>query len=122
MKGAALVYLNLAGQQRQGADDWTKAACALDDDGFYRTPLRCALSSIRDPWMRRFLHDLIPNAMLSPSAVAQVHGIPHVVEGLVMRFCLMNLWRECQAAPYRPSWVDQSLSQQNAVLAGEAVA
>jgi hypothetical protein len=104
-----------------GEDDWEKVACRRDADGFYVTPLRAAMTRIRSLAMRRFLHDLVPNAMLRPSDVAQLHGTPGWAEAWVMAGALETLYREYEAAPRpRRSWVDRSTSQQNAEM--EAVA
>jgi hypothetical protein len=122
MKAAARAYLNLS-FRGEGADDWRRVACRLDRDGFYRTPLRCALANIRNDWIRRFLHDLLPNAVLSPSYVAELHGVPRAVETWVMQGCLELLYREYVNRPrVERSWVDLSDSQRSAVVAGEAVA
>lgn len=101
-----------------GQDEWEKTARKLDEDGFYRTPLRAAMSRIRNPAMRRFLHDLVPNAMLRPSDVAQLHGTPGWAEAWVMQGALEALYREFHAAPVpQVSWVDRSAAQQNAEAA-----
>lgn len=122
MKAAAQAYLGLLrrGEQR---DDWERNACALDEDGFYRTPLRAAMSRVRSLPMRRFLHDLVPNALLRPSDIAELHGTPGWAEAWVMQGALEILYREFLARPVpQRSWIEQSDSQRNAVVAGEAVA
>lgn len=122
MKVAAKAYLNML-RKGDGPDDWMQAACVRDEDGFYRTPLRAALAKVENPWVRRFLHDLIPNAQFRPSDIAALHGIPAWTEHWVMFECLVILEREWMAAPPpKSSWVDLSDSQRNAVVAGEAAA
>ena len=118
MQSRAAGYLALL-RRGEGRDDWERTACALDLDGFYRTPLRAAMSRVRNLAMRRFLHDLVPNAMLRPSDIAQLHGSPGWAEAWVMQGALEILYREFHAAPVpRRSWVDLSDSQR----AAEAVA
>lgn len=118
MKAAAKAYLGLL-RRGENPDDWEKTARKTDADGFYVTPLRAALSRIRNLAMRRFLHDLIPNAMLRPSDIAQLHGTPGWAEAWVMQGALEALYREYHAAPVpQRSWVDLSDSQRTA----EAVA
>ena len=98
-------------------DDWERVACRRDDDGRYVTPMRAALSKIRNQKLRRFLHDLIPNT-LRPSDITTVHGVPEWAEGWAIEGALEILYREYQAAPTpRRSWVDLSASQQNAETA-----
>ena len=114
MKAAAKAYLGLLrrGEER---DDWERTATRLDKDGFYITPLRAAMTRIRTLAMRRFLHDLVPNAMLRPSDIAELHGSPGWAEAWVMQGALEALYREFHAAPVpQRSWVDLSTSQQNA--------
>lgn len=120
MKGAAKAYLGLL-RKGDGPDDWEKTACRRDPDGRYVTPLRCALSKVRNQQLRRFLHDLIPNAMLRPSDVATVHGIPAWAEAWAIQGALEILYREYQAAPLpQRSWVDMSTSQQHAEAIADA--
>lgn len=114
MKGAAKAYLGLV-RKGDGPDDWQRTAQRRDEDGRYITPLRAALYRIRNPELRRFLHHLIPNAVLRPSDIATVHGIPTWAEAWVMQGALEILYREFQSAPIpQRSWVDMSESQQRA--------
>lgn len=114
MKAVAKAYLGLL-RRGDGRDDWEQTACRLDRDGFYVTPLRAAMTRVRSLAMRRFLHDLIPNAMLRPSDVAQLHGSPSWAEAWVMHGALEILYREFRAAPLpQRSWVDLSDSQRAA--------
>jgi hypothetical protein len=114
MAQSVATYLGLAGSYR-AQQPW-----ALDDDGKYRTPLRAALSQIRDPDLRTFLRDLVPNALL-PSEIARVHGIPKWAEPDIMHKALLVLWRHYLEQP-PVSWIDISASQQRAIIAAEAVA
>ena len=66
------------------SDDWSHVARMTDEDGRYRTPLRAAISRIRDPWLRLFIRDLIAEE-LRPSDIAMLYGIPKSVEGWVMQ-------------------------------------
>jgi hypothetical protein len=116
MKGAAKAYLGLL-RRGDGPDDWEKTACRRDADGRYVTPLRAALSKVRNQKLRRFLHDLIGNA-LRPSDITNVHGVPDWAEAWVIQGALEILYREYQAAPLpQRSWVELSASQQNAETA-----
>lgn len=118
MKASAKMYLGLL-RRGEGRDDWERTACRLDKDGFYATPLRAAMTRVRSLAMRRFLHDLIPNAMQRPSDIASLHGTPGWAEAWVMAGALEILYREYRARPLpQRSWVDLSESQQ----AAEAVA
>ena len=113
MKGAAKAYLGLL-RRGDGPDDWEKTACRRDADGRYVTPMRAALSKVRNQKLRRFLHDLIPNT-LRPSDITTVHGVPDWAEAWAIEGALEILYREYQAAPLpRRSWVDLSTSQQAA--------
>lgn len=101
-----------------GQDDWERTACRRDQDGFYVTPLRAAMTRIRPLEKRRFLHDLVSNARLRPSDIAELHGVPGWAEAPVIQNALETLHRECQAAPTpRRSYIDLSASQQNAEAA-----
>jgi hypothetical protein len=114
LKAAAAGYLGLL-RQGDGRDQWERTARKVDEDGFYRTPLRAAMSRINNLAMRRFLHDLVPNAMLRPSDIAELHGTPRWAEAWVMQGALEILYREYQAAPVpQRSWVDKSAAQQSA--------
>ena len=122
MKAAAKAFLGLLRKDTE-RDDWERTATRLDKDGYYVTPLRAAMTRIRSLAMRRFLHDLIPNAMQRPSDIAELHGTPGWAEAWVIEGALSALYREYHAAPIpQRSWVDQSDAQRNAVLAGEVAA
>lgn len=116
MKGAVARYLHLTGK------DTSDPAFDVDEDGRYRTPLRAAMRRIRDPWLRLFLRDIVPE-QLNPSLICARYDIPKPVESWVMHAALTMLWREYRAAPLpQRSWVDQSDSQRNAILAGDIAA
>lgn len=114
IKAMAAAYLGLL-RKGDNRDDWEKTASRTDADGFYVTPLRAAICRIRNIAMRRFLHDLIPNAQMRPSDVAAVHGVQGWAEAWVMQGALEAVWREYRAAPMpATSWIDRSESQRTA--------
>lgn len=138
MRGSVQSYLRLQATCRDhgardhrcvyaSADDWYQVAHRRDQDGTLLTPMRAALSRIRDPWLRRFLRDLLPEE-LEPSAVAAFHGIPMAAQAWFIDAAVDRLRREHERLVSeerygrRVGWVSQSESQRNAMLAGEAVA
>jgi hypothetical protein len=83
----------------------------------YRTPLRRAIEAISDPERRRFLRDLVPEA-LRPSDIATHHGIPDWCQGDVMYRSLVMLWDRYREQPEpRPTYLDKSDSQKAAEVA-----
>ena len=56
-------------------DDWRAIACRVDEDGFYRTPLRCSLERVPGVERRALLRAVLPN-VLFPEDAAVVAGIP----------------------------------------------
>ena len=113
MRAAARIYLSLSGPKHEAEtpDNWSRIAGRIDDDGFYRTPLRRALETL--PRERRLLlRDLIPEE-LNQSDVARLHGIPAWCEGDVFYRSLAMLWGRYLERPMpKPSWTDRSESQQ----------
>jgi hypothetical protein len=120
MRTAVKRYLRLI-HNDDGADDWRRAACRVDHDGRYVTPLRCAIESIHDPQRRRFLRDLVPE-LYRPSDIATLHGIPEWCAGDVMYRSLAMLHARYQIhRPASVGWVSMSESQRAAISDGEAV-
>lgn len=113
MAVAARAYLALTGRTNERGDDWAWIASRLDEDGWYRTPLRRAIESL--PTERRlFLRDLVPE-MFTPSDVAVLHGIPAWCAADVMYQSLVMLWDRFTERPLPTvSWLDRSESQRSA--------
>ncbi len=90
MAAAARRYLGLMGPDSDRADDWVRIASRTDEDGFYRTPLRRALSTF--PFgQRMFLRDLIPG-MYANLELSLLHGVPEWCVPIVAHRSLLVLW------------------------------
>lgn len=113
MRAAARIYLALSGPKGDAPDNWSRIAGRVDEDGFYRTPLRRALETL--PAERKaLLRDIVPEE-LNPSDVARLHGIPAWCEGDVIYRSLTMLWGRYLERPMpKPSWLDRSESQRQA--------
>lgn len=120
MKAAAKAYLALTTrvQVDDRPDSWRAIACRLDKDGFYVTPLRCALEGL--PAERRaLLRDALANELFALD-MATIHGIPTWAAGDVLFRSLRLLWDRYLDRPLpRRSWIELSDSQRAAVQAGE---
>lgn len=77
-------------QQRE-PNDWPLVDRHLDADGFYQTPMRAAISRVKDPDRRTLLGGLACN-LLTPLDVTRSMGIPDWCAGIVMWDVLSTLW------------------------------
>lgn len=110
MKPAAASYLGLLAKRHlrgdpvdNTPDDPRRLACRLDEEGKYRTPLRCAIERVGKPERRRFLRDLVPE-LYRPSDIAAIHGIPPWCAGDVMHRSLSELRRLYREEP-EAAWI-----------------
>ena len=83
-------YLGLSGHS-DNPDDWTKIACKTDPDGFYATPLRCAIERVPGKERRAMLKAVLPN-LFHPFDAAATTGIPEWCIDDVMYRALALLW------------------------------
>ena len=76
-------------------------ACAPDDDGYYRTPFRCALLTFHGRFdnteraeMAELVLDIAANETFSPEVIAARHGItgPQWVMDLVVTEIMRRAW------------------------------
>ena len=96
MSARARAYLALTGTDPR-PDDWVRIASRVDEDGFYRTPLRRAIETL--PVARRlFARDLVPEVLV-PSEIATLHGIPSWCAGDVTHRTLSMLWTRYSDRP-----------------------
>lgn len=98
------------------ADDWKRAACRRDADGFYQTPLRCALEKVPGAERRLLLRAVLPN-VLYPSDAAQAVGVPSWCADEVLFRALDMLWNQYLDRP-----IPQRTRKSDAQLDAEAVA
>jgi hypothetical protein len=118
MKPAAASYLGLlvrkalSDAKDEQPDDWRRQACRVDEDGKYRTPLRCALERVPDPEMRHFLRDLVPE-QFRPEDVGVVHGLPKWTIPIVMYRALSVLRQKYREQP-ETRWISGRSDAQRA--------
>ena len=115
MNARARAYLALSGRPDDRPDDWVRIASRLDEDGFYRTPLRRAVATL-PPARRMFARDLIPE-VLRPSDINTLHGIPDWAAVDVTHRTLLMLWERYADRP-----IAQPARKSDAQLDAEAVA
>lgn len=121
MVGAAPSWLGVGGQrplsreQEQRPDDWRSRACRTDADGFYVSPMRCAIARTRDPEERLYLVNLAVN-VLDPQDVGQLAGYPDFALNDIMHGALRRLRRRYRDRPeaHPPKWTELSDSQKQA--------
>jgi len=94
--GEAKGYIGLS--QRDEPNNWRRVACRMDEDGFYLTPMRCALDRVQGHERRQLLRGLLTNAF-APLEVTRVEGIPDWCASLVMRDSLDRLWSQFSKKP-----------------------
>ena len=82
-------YIGFA--QRTEPNDWKAVACRTDDDGYFLTPMRAAISRVGDPDRRAFLGALACN-LLTPLDVTRAFAIPDWVAVDVMGRSLDMIW------------------------------
>jgi hypothetical protein len=114
MTGETKGYLGF--HDKREPNDWRAIACSLDADGFHKTPMRCAIESIRDPNRRRLVRGIVTRTFYVGD-VARSMGIPDWCAADVVLRSLEMLWDQYSDRPIpRPSvgWVDKSESQQKA--------
>lgn len=98
------------------ATDWRRVACRTDDEGYYVTPMRCAIARVGDPDRRQLLGGLACN-LLTPLDVTRAQDIPDWCAGDVMYRALSMLWDVYTDRPIPrrgPTWVEKSDSQRAA--------
>lgn len=88
--GEAKGYIGFA--QKTEPNDWRAVACRVDEDGFYLTPMRAAISRIHDRDVRILLGGLAVN-LFTPLDVTRAQSIPDWCASVVMRDALEQLWR-----------------------------
>lgn len=119
MTGEAKGFLGLAypskGQDQTKPTDWREVACRKDEDGFYVTPMRAAISKVKDPWRRRFIAELATE-LFDPQSVAEANGIPAWCADDVINASLEMLWQTWRADPL-PRRSRPSEAQSNAEAA-----
>lgn len=71
--------------------DWRAVARRLDEDGFYLTPMRAAISHINDPNLRQLAGGLACN-LFTPLDVTRAQDVPDWCAGIVMERVLGILW------------------------------
>lgn len=95
---------------------WTEVACRTDPDGYYVTPMRCALAHIPSTERRHLLSELAVN-LLFPRDVMNAHGIPAWAQNDVMAASLSMLWdtySDRRIPKAKVGWVDKSQAQRDA--------
>jgi hypothetical protein len=83
-------YFGLA-KRGEAPDDWRAIACRTDVDGFYETPLRCALERVPGDERRALLRAVLPD-VFTPRAAATSTGIPEWCAEDVLFRALSLLW------------------------------
>ena len=92
----AKAYIGLS--QQDEPNDWAKLARRTDNDGFYITPARAAISRIRKPLYRHIAGSLACNLFL-PLDVMHLHGIREDDAVREMVRILELVWREYSDRP-----------------------
>lgn len=80
-------------------NDWRAVACSVDADGFYRTPMRCAIARIGDAERRAFVGALACN-LYTPVDVSRAFGVPDWAAAEVIERSLNILWSAYSERPY----------------------
>jgi hypothetical protein len=101
--------------QRTEPNDWRAVACRTDDDGFYVTPLRCAVERVPGVERRALLRAVLPNVFF-PADACEVAGIPSWCADDVLFRALVLLWDGYRDRPL-PRRTNKSDSQLDAEAA-----
>jgi hypothetical protein len=97
-------------------NDWLAVACRTDADGFYVSPLRCAIARIHSPERRNLVGELAVN-LLFPRDVMDAHDIPAWAQNDVAYASLSIVWDTYADRPLPRSsvgWVEKSDAQRAA--------
>lgn len=84
--------------QDREPNDWKAVASRLDEDGYYRTPLRAALERVPGTERRELLRAVLPNVFF-PSDACAAAGIPSWCADDVLFRALDLLWRQFADRP-----------------------
>ena len=113
MTGEAKAYIGF--HDHNEPNDWRRIARRLDEDGCYVTPMRAAIEEIPGLQRRAFLRALLVQVFHAKD-VTRDFDIPDWASGDVTFMSLAQLWDVWRDKPLpRPSWVDLSDSQRNAL-------
>jgi hypothetical protein len=114
MTGEAKSWLGMS--DRHEPNDWLAVACRTDADGFYVSPMRCAIARIRNEDRRNLVGELAVN-LLFPRDVMDAHAIPAWCQNDVAFASLSIVWDTYADRPLPRSsvgWVEKSASQRAA--------
>jgi hypothetical protein len=108
-------YLGFATSGEQ-PDDWRSIACRVDEDGFHRTPLRCALERVPGRERRELLRAVLPNVFF-PRDACLAADIPEWCAEDVLFRALSLLWDRYTDRPLPRRTTGKSESQLDAEAA-----
>lgn len=114
MTGEALRYL---GFSRDGAEDWVAVACGLDPDGYYVTPMRCAIERLRRTNKRQadIASAVVTHVFYWKDALGRLD--PPVAEGdeaACVAAALYRVYDMMSAVPVRRRYTELSEAQKKA--------
>lgn len=102
--------------QDREPNDWKAVARRLDEDGYFRTPLRAALEAVPGDERRSLLRAVLPNVFF-PTEAAEAAGIPRWCAEDVLFRALSLLWDRFEPYP-----MPQPSRKSDAQLDAEAAA
>ena len=89
MTGEAQSWLGMHDDSQP--NDWIRVACRTDADGYFSTPMRCAIARVHQAERRNLLAELATN-LLFPKAVMDANLIPAWAQNDVLGVSLSILW------------------------------